>query len=553
MRRERLVLIVLALSGLACNLLPSIQATPTLIPTRENTATATATGTEIALLPSETATETPTETPSASPSATLTPSETETPTATPTGTTLPTSTPTPSETPTLTLTPQPTETATETPTATEMETATPAPTNTPAPTPTLDLIVLPSLTPQPTFTPSATTAITPTIPETPTLAPIITATRAPTLTLAPPPATRALPPTLVRTAPRTPISIPFASPTPAPIAAIPTFPPFNGGGIYSLPGGSAEFPPVDAGGQAVRDFDVSRDGRRAIIGPDGRLYIDGIGNYLGDGGKHARQQFLQVRWSPDGRWLAYVVRTPGATGFPSNVDDGVWVVEALPGARPQHVMRSFYVENSNDYIVALGVNWGFDSETLLVSVDCRFKTPSLLAINRATAANSAPSGLCGQLNFSGGTWLSGSRYIAATSMLAESVSIGFVDLDRSKNYAARFTAVADGAALQLWMQNPVQTPDGRFAFLGKPSATGRLEGGTAGLSLYVMVPGGTPARVSQPLAGEVISAEWSPSRTALLVQLRTPQGVLTQIVTLDGSISDQTNRARGAGGAHWSR
>jgi hypothetical protein len=77
--------------------------------------------------------------------------------------------------------------------------------------------------------------------------------------------------------------------------------------------------------------------------------------------------------------------------------------------------------------------------------------------------------------------------------------------------------------------------------------------GATGLALYVMSPGGTPVQVSQALFGEVISAVWNPSRTALLVSLRSNAGIQAVVVTIDGRVLDYSGRARGSAALHWTR
>jgi hypothetical protein len=90
--------------------------------------------------------------------------------------------------------------------------------------------------------------------------------------------------------------------------------------------------------------------------------------------------------------------------------------------------------------------------------------------------------------------------------------------------------VADGGVLGLWMQNAARLPDGRYAFLGKPSPGGRFDGTTAGLRLYVMWPGGQPVPVSGVLAGNVSYADWDLDVPALTVRLQ--NGTTYSTVTL---------------------
>src|SRR5258708_8323004 len=51
------------------------------------------------------------------------------------------------------------------------------------------------------------------------------------------------------------------------------------------------------------DFDVTRSGHTAVIDPSGTMTLDG-GAFNGYG-KLVNKHYMQVRWSPDGRWLAF--------------------------------------------------------------------------------------------------------------------------------------------------------------------------------------------------------------------------------------------------------
>ena len=86
----------------------------------------------------------------------------------------------------------------------------------------------------------------------------------------------------------------------------------------------------------------------------------------------------------------------------------------------------------------------------------------------------------------------------------------------------------------LWIQNPARLPDGSYAFLGKASFTGGLEGEARGLRLYVMNVGDVPTPVSPPIPGLITGASWSPSRGSLLVYTQ-DSGAF--VVDVDGRIS----------------
>lgn len=408
---------------LACTAeLPGIVVTPTVIPV-----TLTVTPSEVPALPSETATlessstppptATPSETASQTPTftatttLTLTPSQTatETPTFTVTNTqtSLPTQTPTriPSAVPTETYTASPTQSHTLTPTpsvtltltATEFPSVTPTPipdTVTPIPTaipPTETQTIMQTVTQtsvsSPTLQASLPTqvAINP-----PSLVPVPTIRRA---TLAPTrnssgvattiPGTRspaqrpsitAIPPiatvTQVQSGPGGNISSPFGEATllagtRAPTAA---YRDSGGGRINPIFGGG--FVATVQAGSVAYAFNP-QTGQVAAIDPGGNLSVNsipfikspmsefGLGNFKVTG----------VRWSPDGRFLAFRVERPDARdghfSFVDTISDGIWVWDRI-GNQTRHIFRNEYRQGAPNQQIAYDFAWANDSQTVLV-------------------------------------------------------------------------------------------------------------------------------------------------------------------------------------------
>ncbi|MCE7946704.1 MAG: hypothetical protein DYG88_04665 [Chloroflexi bacterium CFX4] len=539
-----LMLSALCLAALACNLTPGIPITPTIAPTLRPSLTYTPSPTAIALQPS----------PSHTPTATLT----HTPTASPTD--LPSLTPT--HTLTLTLTPtatltdlptdQPTRTATSRPTLTATFTATATLTQTTTPTASLTV----SATQTPTFAPTATLTatirlVTATPPPTQTASPSPTALLIilppPTLPITdtPPPTILAFLPTAAPLSTGTPLPVPF-EPPPATAAPPTPFVIARSEGEFAIIGGDTLLLPPS---ETTRAFDVSATGRRALIDQDGRLFIDGA-LYTG-GGKHVNQRFVAARWSSDGAYLAYVVETPNAEALRFDPiranDDGVWVV-AL-GGEARHVLRNHYVEGSNEFPfrVARSLAWADDQDALLINVTAGGGIAASILTGRSRFANERMDGLFAVLPFNGTAWLpNGVGWVATTlPTLERGVQLGIVD-----RYTAAFTPIFDGAALGLWLQDGARLPDGRYAFLGRPSPDGRNYAGGNNLSLYVGYETERPYQLSQPLEGEVIRAEWSPSRLALYVQTRQADGIIRNFV-LDALSGARQELARGAFPMSW--
>ncbi|MFN8418647.1 MAG: hypothetical protein U0528_05295 [Anaerolineae bacterium] len=533
-----IVLLLLGMATMACNLFPGVPATPTLIPTRV-TATPTPTQpipTPLALLPTATATATSTRT--LTPTATVTVTGTIPPSATLTATD--TATSTPSNTSTSTARP----TITLIPSATRTFTPQPIPTLALSPTAVTVTAAVTTAVPPITFTPLPAALLA-----TPTLRPSQTSS----FTAAPPPTQQVI----VITSTPPPIQ-PTISPIPGtPVAVAPTTPTFTIPNVVIIPtitfnqidgtvsinGESLQLPFRNASGQAPADFDISISGRRAFIGFDGRMTIDGA-TYVGDD-KHTRQRFISARWSPDGRWLAYIVQTPDAESgrlpFLQTIDDGVWVLDAgTAGAKPNHVFLNTYIRDSNEYPyrVAVALEWAKDGSGLLITVRTVAGYRTVLAgIQREqnqTFDQIFP-----------GAWLTDSSGWSAVRIESDgSVTLGVQDR------RGAFLSLLSGSQVGLWMQNPAQLENGSFAFLAKPTAGGRFEGAT-GLQLYTYTAGGTPIPVSAALDGELISAEWSPNRRAVLVLLQTNFGVVQRVITLDGTIQEVTFAEGGTARAHW--
>jgi Tol biopolymer transport system component len=276
--------------------------------------------------------------------------------------------------------------------------------------------------------------------------------------------------------------------------------------------------------------------------------------YTGNG-KHSKQKFVQARWSPDGRWLAYIVQRPdaekGQLGQEATIDDGVWYVDtSTPNAEPIFVMRNTYdAPYDKPLRVAFNINWANDSDAMMITVR-RPNGVSSILVGKGIRANDQAPGLFTQLNYVGGTWaLDYQSYVGTTPPdFNGGATLGIVGRDIGK-----IQNIADGAAYKVWMQNPALMHDGRYLFLGKPSEDGKLHDGPTGLMLYAMWPGQPPSQLTPPLSGEVISASWSPNRTALVVTIKVGSQIQTKVLTTDGTVLDFTAQGRGSPGVHWSR
>ncbi len=317
--------------------------------------------------------------------------------------------------------------------------------------------------------------------------------------------------------------------------------------IVSDEGASLQLP-SDVGAVPF-DYDVSRSGHSAVINEAGVMTIDGA-PYNGSG-RFTNHRFSLVRWSPDGRWLAFVVSTPDAEknhpGCTATQNDGLWILDtATANASPQQIYRHHYNQPCDgDLRVVQNLSWASDNDAMMLTV--RFPTGvSLVLVGKGVHADDRAPGLFNLLPYTDGTWQSdGQGYVTVTNKPNQASVLGILHRD-----VGQFTTVADGAKLNLYMQNPCLLPDGRYAFLGKPAVPGQPVT-TNGLMLYILSPGGVPGAVSQPLPGQVVRANWSPNCTAQVALVQGQTGALTFVVTLDGTIRDYSADARGSIGAHW--
>jgi WD40 repeat protein len=314
-------------------------------------------------------------------------------------------------------------------------------------------------------------------------------------------------------------------------------------GAIAFSGELLQFPPP---GESLAGYSVSRDGQRsAAITSGGQLRINGA-IFTGELGTHSNQRFVQARWSPDGRWLAYVVQRwdaeqAGAFGILPTFNDGVWVVE-WPGGRPRQVFRNYYIRGGAEpfsYRVAYDVMWSPDSSALLVALIGEDGTRRTTLTAPSVVVDVPGPGLGPQeaaqftlLPLTDGLWLpNGSGWVATTTTRDQPVNLAIV-----RRGAVTFSPVINGLAARLWIQNPAVLPDGRIAFLGKPSFSGQLEGGATALRMYVTGPDGVPVALSEPLSGTLIGAEWSPNRAGLLAHVLDGTAIRSYLVSIDGSI-----------------
>lgn len=305
--------------------------------------------------------------------------------------------------------------------------------------------------------------------------------------------------------------------------------------------------PPDAG-DTVLSFDISPQGRVAVVTLDGRLIVDGQ-PYDGRG-RHARQRFVDVRWSPDGRNLAYIVETPNAEALnrTGTLDDGVWLIGS--DDVPRHILRNNYGPGTNDFPrrIARALAWAPDNDALLISIFGAGNLPGsvLTGANRKPEEEGNFPGLFRPLQFAGTAWLPDSQGWYAVGIPPEGRP-GIYLVDRDEPI---YTPIFESDARGYFARDPARLLDGRYAFLGKMTPRGQSDN-NFGLALYVLTPGAEPVAITPALSGEVLAAEWSPNRLALLVHTRDAERVRSFVITVsNGTIRELPN---GSTLIHWTR
>jgi hypothetical protein len=129
-------------------------------------------------------------------------------------------------------------------------------------------------------------------------------------------------------------------------------------------------------------------GESASVNADGVLFVNLQVFTLSPSSRYGQGQKFRVtllRWSPDGRFLAFRVETPnaqsGTLSFDDTINDGLWIYEPAAN-RSWQVYRNQYRPGQPIQIV-YDFSWANDSRTLIVMLGSGYVlVDSFVDINR---------------------------------------------------------------------------------------------------------------------------------------------------------------------------
>ncbi|MFQ3674500.1 MAG: hypothetical protein SNJ83_12990 [Aggregatilineales bacterium] len=321
---------------------------------------------------------------------------------------------------------------------------------------------------------------------------------------------------------------------------LPTPPGFNRAVAFTLVGDALSAAEVTLPGESYMiDFnprDASRWARTDSIGlirfapigsPEGVYTFAPYHDGYGAASAAENRLFAQeVRWSPDGQQIAFVVNNPNfetiATGVwfwqparETPTDPAYQLLRECPGACD--MTNNF----ANLQWRANFVEWSPDGTQVLVSIDLLQEGRRALAVRPAARsteiANSAPQ----PLRYDTGHWTTAGQIVAAGSNPQGQVGFGLISADGS---VITFTPIMPPVA--AWVQDAIQAADGRFYMFASP--TGR------GTPVQLIDDSGTPIT---DLLGSSAPRRvlWNSARTAALLETMSAEVFVVQV---NGTVTD---------------
>ncbi len=362
------------------------------------------------------------------------------------------------------------------------------------------------------------------------------------------------------TVPPPPTPLPIL-PTPTPMATAVAL--VMSGGMLVAPHEVFEVDPSSLGVRRVDDAGVSA--LALDYGPGGQIAAvqdedaqhPGFGYTLRLGGENligsplpsATIRFTDVKWSPDGRAVAFVAETPGARrGEPigDTPSDGLWVWRLPDNPQERNQLTHHALENRYEYHwgrdlarVVRDFEWSPDGQQLLVQQDrASGFGPQLVVIPWDHDAYGEPP----ILPYECGSWSRDGRRVLVSGLYRDTGSavLGWVDPAGGEP-----DVLLDGRVQGLWMQDAVELPDGRIAFFGGPSASGAER--PSAVNLYVHSGGQVTRLAGMASGGPALTVNWNAARSAAIVRLANGR---TLIMGINGWVQDITATV-GMGSVVW--
>lgn len=280
----------------------------------------------------------------------------------------------------------------------------------------------------------------------------------------------------------------------------------------------------------VREYDIGPQGQTAQYGVDNQLYINGGALTTSPAsafGLPGHKQVIDMSWSPDGRYLAIVLGGDN----PDEFDYGVWIYDSVAFSAYQ-IMKSDF-----DYREADHVFWSPNSQYVLIRINTEYGyvhtfLPAVYNVHNPYS----------QQSYSNATWALDSNSIIVSGRISNGqIAFGRVLLDAQQtfiplNYAAP-GVVFTYAAIELY--------SGQIGFLGSTNEHGPY-------SFYLMSPNALPQlSFATPIEGRIITWEWNPARTALLLVVEGANGRRLWIMETNGASRDVTPAGGITGEVRW--
>lgn len=252
-------------------------------------------------------------------------------------------------------------------------------------------------------------------------------------------------------------------------------------------------------------YDITAEGQRAeYFTANNQLYINGYPltiNPSGDNGLRPLRQIGEIQWSPNGRYVAFIINAIGIDpeGYSGEqYDYGVWVYDTL-------LARAFKIAHE-DNRQAIHIMWSPNNTVLLILFTDLTNGRKTLTFLPVEPAPWNPNQGYREQPYSMGTWALDSASVIVSGFRTDGLPVfGRVYLDYTQTFVP-FTITSPA-----YVSAAIEISNGQIALLGSSSPAGPH-------NLYVMWPNGAPQlRATTAMVGAIEDALWNDERTALLV------------------------------------